>query len=490
MALSRYKRDMGLGKLKTLLILGGAFGGGLCTGQFARTQARFFAGERALKGNDGPKVEAHFANSLGGSEVPSATNSPPALVGKSEAEHFGGTELQKQAEVLKRLSLKEGKELRTSTLALLGEIIPQLSADEAANLLGELPGGRLEHDEIRRFLAERLAELDAPRALEMGKQLGDAKLLGTTLLVMGEKNVASALAVVKTLPLEQGKEVLSSFLQQATGSSMYGATADRAGWMPMKGTALEVAAVLKETPAMRELGINGVFGVTELLGGLMARSGERSPAAVLATVQSLATELSALKKDATEHTYDQNTLNHGMLQGFLKDLRASDPVAASAFFDAIPDSAKSQWMFAEEAHARFKSGGIDAAISLAERQVNEDFAKRAASGAWWGLAQQDRAGALTWVESLPPGTFRTGVLNAVMWDAWNQSMSWGSDTAAIEAGARLLSKQSQMDYFASLMSSRRFGGRGSAPSEMIAQLPISEAERNELYRRIAPVKAP
>jgi hypothetical protein len=82
------------------------------------------------------------------------------------------------------------------------------------------------------------------------------------------------------------------------------------------------------------------------------------------------------------------------------------------------------------------------------------------------------------------------VLNAVMWDAWNQSMSWGSDTAAIEAGARLLSKQSQMDYFASLMSSRRFGGRGSAPSEMIAQLPISEAERNELYRRIAPVKAP
>jgi hypothetical protein len=146
-------------------------------------------------------------------------------------------------------------------------------------------------------------------------------------------------------------------------------------------------------------------------------------------------------------------------------------------------------MFPEEAYARFKNGGVEGAISLAEKQVNEEFAKRAASGAWWGLAQQDHPGAFAWIESLPPGAFRNGVLNAVLWDAWNQSMSWGSDRAAIEAGAQLLSKTSQMDYFASLLSDRRFWGRGSAPSEMIAQLPISEAEKRELYQRISPVKA-
>ena len=100
-----------------------------------------------------------------------------------------------------------------------------------------------------------------------------------------------------------------------------------------------------------------------------------------------------------------------------------------------------------------------------------------------------RQSAITWIESLPQGVFRQGVLNSVMMDAWMQSMSWGSDRAAIDAGAALLSKNSRMDYFASLMSDRRFGGRGSAPSELIAQLPISEDDKQELYRRIAPVKA-
>jgi hypothetical protein len=146
-------------------------------------------------------------------------------------------------------------------------------------------------------------------------------------------------------------------------------------------------------------------------------------------------------------------------------------------------------MFPEEALARFKAGGVEAAIALAEQQQNPEFAKRAASGAWWGLAQQDRQSAITWIESLPQGVFRQGVLNSVMMDAWMQSMSWGSDRAAIDAGASLLSKNSRMDYFASLMSDRRFGGRGSAPSELIAQLPISEDDKQELYRRIAPVKA-
>jgi hypothetical protein len=131
---------------------------------------------------------------------------------------------------------------------------------------------------------------------------------------------------------------------------------------------------------------------------------------------------------------------------------------------------------------------VDAAIALAEKQSNEEFAKRAASGTWWGLAQQDRQNALAWIESLPQGPFRTGVLNAVMFDAWMQSMSWGSDRAAIEAGSKLLSKASQMDYFASLMSDRRFSGRGSSPSEMIAQLPISDEDKAELYRRIAPLR--
>lgn len=445
-------------------------------GWFSQPRAQVFAGEHSLGAHPFSTDGRPARQGAVGEEPGKQKDAGFVLSNRSEQARFGEFDLQKQADVLRRLAEKEGNSPSTSALALLAKIVPQLSADQAATLLEELPGGRLENVETRRFLAERLAELDAPRALEVGKKLGDNKMLGATLLVMGEEDAAKALAVVRTLPLEQGKEVLSSYLQQVGGAQM-------------KGKALEVAAVLRDTPALKELGINGVFGVTDLLGGLLAQQGDQSPAAVLAAVKGLSAELSALKKDAADHTYDENALNHGMLQGFLKGLREADPKAASAFFDALPDSSKSQWMFAEEAHVRFKSGGVEAAIAFAENQANDEFAKRAASGVWGGLAQQDRAGAVHWIESLPPGAFRTGVLNAVMWDAWNQSMSWGSDRSAIEAGAQLLSKTSQMDYFASLMSDRRFLGRGSSPSEMIDQLPISEDDKRELYRRIAPVKA-
>lgn len=468
-------RVMSLTKIQTILILGGAFAAGVLAGWMAQPHAYVSAAGASLGGQSSPAAGAQAANGARGVDPGAETDAGFVLPNRSEQERFGGFDLEKQADVLRRLAQKEAKDLRTSALALLAKIVPQLSADQTAALLGDLSGGRLENLEIRRFLAERLAELDAQRALDLGKKLGDTKMLGATLVVMGEEDAAKALAVVKTLPLDQGKEALTYYLQQVGGGQG-------------KGNALEVAAVLKETPALKELGINGVFGVTDLLGGLLAQQEDRSPAAVLAAVKSLSAELSVLKKDAADHTYDENALNTGMLQGFLKVLRDADPQAASAFFDGLPDAAKSPWMFPEEAYARFKNGGVEGAIALAEKQVNEEFAKRAAGGAWWGLAQQDRQGAFAWIESLPPGAFRNGVLNAVLWDAWNQSMSWGSDRSAIDAGAQLLSKASQMDYFASLLSDRRFWGRGSAPSEMIAQLPISEDEKRELYQRMAPVK--
>lgn len=226
-----------------------------------------------------------------------------------------------------------------------------------------------------------------------------------------------------------------------------------------------------------------------MLGSMLAEFAVKDPVALLAKVKGLASDLATLGKDPNDHASGPDALNHGILQGVLDELRTRDPRAASAFFDSIPDAAKTSWMFPVEALYRFREGGVDAAIALAEKQTNEDFTKRAASGVWWGLAQQDRPTALTWIESLPEGAFRQGVLRSVMMDAWMQSMSWGSDRAAIDAGAALLSKASQMDYYASLMSDRRFGGMGSAPSEIIAKLPLSESEKLELYRRVAPLKA-
>jgi hypothetical protein len=459
---------MSLSKNQTLLILAGSLCAGAAAGRLLPSPGSGAAGH-LTGGAPGPQPPA--------AEAPGNAPSQPAepLANQSETQQFNAFDLQKQADILKRISAKAGNHLPPSSILLLAGMVPTLPADRVEELLQETPSGKVEHEELRRILAERLADLDPSRALELGKKLEDRHVLSAALAVIGEKDTAKALQFIQTLPKELGKGVLGDYFQKADAANM-------------GGSPLEVARTLANLTVLNELGWNGAHGVTETLGNLLSKTAATDPAATLATVKELVTELARLKKDGEDQGFNPERLTSGILQGALNRLRSENPQAASAFFDAIPDASKTSWMFPEEALSRFRTGGVDAAIALAEKQENPEFAKRAASGAWWGLAQQDRTTAIAWIESLPQGVFRQGVLNSVMMDAWMQSMSWGSDRAAIDAGAALLSKNSRMDYFASLMSDRRFGGRGSAPSELIAQLPISDGDKQELYRRIAPVK--
>lgn len=459
---------MSLSKNQTLLILAGS----LCVGAAAGRLVPAPGSRVAMDLATGPSevqlpAEATSANSP----------APPAepLANQSETQEFSAFDLQKQTDILKRISSKAGINLPPSSILLLAKMVPTLPADRIEELLQETPSGKVEHEEVRRILAERLADIDPSRALELGKKLEDRSVLAAALTVIGEKDTAKALQFIQSLPKELGKGVLQDYFRKADAGTL-------------GGSPLEVAKTLANLPVLQDLGWNGAHGVTETLGNLLSKTAATDPAAALATVKELVTELARLKKDGENQGFNPDRLTSGILQGALNRLRSENPQAASAFFDAIPDASKTSWMFPEEALSRFRTGGVDAAISLAEKQENPEFAKRAASGAWWGLAQQDRPTAMAWIESLPQGVFRQGVLNSVMMDAWMQSMSWGSDRAAIDAGAALLSKNSRMDYFASLMSDRRFGGRGSAPSELIAQLPISDDDKQELYRRVAPVK--
>ena len=466
---------------QSVLILAGAFGVGALAGWLEQT-----------KNKEGTRLAfVEGAEQSGGaiSKEPGSAHAPEAqgeaslpLANQSEREGFGDFELSKQADVLRRLSGKAGSVLPPSSLALLAKIVPQLSGDQAAALLQELPSGKIENEEVRRFLVERLAELDPARAVELGKTLGDSKMMAVVVSVKAEEDAAAALALLKGLPADRAKEALSNVLQD-----------QQAGVRQIKGSVNDFIRVLKDLPGAEEIdwkSWGNSNGLSQILGGLIARDAEKDPVAAIAIVKATAADLvSGLKQNGSNMEKEEAGLVNMMLERMLGRLRAQSPQTASVFFDAIPDGLKTAWMFPVEALSRYKSNGVDDAIALAEKQSNEEFARRAASGAWWGVAQQDRQTALTWIESLPQGAFRTGVLNAVMFDAWMQSMSWGSDKAAIEAGAKLLSKSSQMDYFASLMSDRRFSGRGSSPSELMDQLPISDADKAEIYRRIAPLRS-
>jgi len=401
------------------------------------------------------------------------------LSNQTEADDFGAFDFQKQVVVLRRLSLKHGDHMPPSAQLLLARAAALLTADQAAALLEGLTD---KEAPICTELAKRLAELDPERALELGKTLvpqsRGAILLTQAVTALGEKDAAKALAMLASIPQEQRKGVFEGFINALSSRE-----ASVAGALP------DVLAVLKANASLIPEGQS--WRINRLIGSLLADAALADPAAAIAQATAAAQEIatSVGNRSANRDAGGRDEPGKVLVQGILDVLRERDPAAASSFFDAIPDSQKTSWMLPFEAIARFKSGGVEAAISLAESQTNEEFMKRAASGTWWGLAQKDRGTAMEWIESLPQGPFRQGVLESVRMDAWMQSRSWGSDRTAVEAGASLLSRSSQLDYFTSLMAQRRFGSRSSSNIELISSLPISEADKMEILRRVAPIKS-
>jgi hypothetical protein len=168
-------------------------------------------------------------------------------------------------------------------------------------------------------------------------------------------------------------------------------------------------------------------------------------------------------------------------------MRSDAPQAERAVFDSLADNEKNNLQVTMEAAARFRAGGAEEAIRFAEKQSKEQFTKDAAAGVWWSLAQKDRSAALQWLESLPQGPFREGALNSFIQETSFKTRSWGDASETIRAGAELLSRTSKLDYFAMLASQSR--GPGASRSEFIASLPIPDADKTELRRRLAPIRA-
>ncbi|MCX8511693.1 MAG: hypothetical protein ORN83_08035, partial [Chthoniobacteraceae bacterium] len=169
-----------------------------------------------------------------------------------------------------------------------------------------------------------------------------------------------------------------------------------------------------------------------------------------------------------------------------RTLRSEGGSADLAVYNALADNERNSFMVTLEAAAQFRRQGTDAAIQFAEKQSSEQFSKDAAAGVWWSLAQQDRSAALQWIESLPQGSFRDGALNSVMQESMFRTRSWGDTEQSIKAGMDLVSKKSQLDYFAVMAQQRR--GDGTSSGEFISSLPLTDADKRELRRRMAPIR--
>jgi hypothetical protein len=360
----------------------------------------------------------------------------------------------------------------------LARTVAELSPDQTAALLESLAAAKpgQDGDFVRRLLAERLAAADTQRALELGKKTGDRRILTATIECIAQQSGARAIRAAAALPEELRARIWDGITFNNT--------------VTPGGTFEEMAAALKESPGL----LGRDRGITRMLGISLASTALQDPRAALDLVKSLGPELEPPANE-DENNGGRRYRRGGpdssptaqLLQSTLSEVRSVSPEAASRLFDSLTPTEKSAWMHSEEAISRFQSKGIESAIQFAEKQSDSESARFAALGTWSALVQRDRDAAFQWIDSLPEGSFRQGVLTGVMIDTWRNSSTWGSERAAIEAGAALQNPSTRMDYYQYLLQ-RPFGGRGTSRVETVEILPISEAEKLQLLQRIAPIR--
>lgn len=375
---------------------------------------------------------------------------------------------------------------QTSENPSLQLLLAQLATDLPAPILEELLtslAGRTDGPFLATtLLAERLAATDPARAIELGTNQKSTQIVEAGLSVLLARNAADAIKVMSNLPKDLNVNL---------------SNIEQAGLVTPGGSFADAVRAIQSQPSLLENVANSKqWEVSKILGALAAKTASTDPALALAEIRASAAEIvnANPKRDPAasdiQIAKQRDALISQIAGNAVTRLRFESGPDASKLFDALKDTEKKVWSFSIEAVTRFNHSGTETAISFAESQASKENMSSAASGVWWALANQDRPAALAWIESLPPGAFREGTLKSVMMDAWNRSKSWGDPDIATSAAASLLSRGSQVDYYAAMLSDRHFGyNDGRTRAEFIAELPLSQQEKADLERRLAPVKS-
>jgi hypothetical protein len=442
---------------------------GVMTGKLLVTQPTNPPPENTVTAAESAAVETDATSkNVAGAALNAATKST-----------FTNLPLPQQLETLIRIS-KQAAE-NPSVQLLLAQIANDLPAPVLEELLSSLAGRKDGPFLATTLLAERLAAIDPSKAIELGTQHKSPQIVEAGLSVLLAKNAADAIKALAALP----KDISASL-----------SNIEQSGLVTPGGSFSDAVRVIQSQPNLLENVANAKqWEVSKILGALAAKTAATDPALALAEIRASAAEIVnsnpkrdpatsdlqiAKQRDALVSQIAGNAVNH---------LRFESGPDASKLFDALKDTEKKVWSFSIEAVTRYNHSGSETAISFAESQASKENMSSAASGVWWALANQDRPAALAWIESLPPGAFREGTLKSVMMDAWNRSKSWGDPDVAMTAAATLLSRGSQVDYYAAMLSDRHFAyNDGRTRAEFIAELPLTPQEKTDLERRLAPVK--
>lgn len=453
------------------IVLGASLFAGFCGGLFVQKGALLPPGAAT------DSAVASAQPGLGGPEA--LREAVVSVLGASEGETFNSLPDERRKDALVRLSAKLLKEAGTGDMLVMARLVGGLDFEQAATLWEQLPkeaGAKPDpSDGARSALVERLAALDPNRVLEMGRNAEDPRLAQAAVVAMAQKSGAEAIRALAQLPDK---------FQASVAAAMRGSFND--GIAKASGSLATMAAVLQQNPQLLDPKSPSEGVVRRFLGQVASQAAATDPEAAMAEVRRMATAL-ARPKPGEDPKVAESALVARIGSQMTRAMRADAPGSERVIFNSLADTEKNEVQVALEAAARFRSGGVEEAIRLAEKQGKEQFAKSAASGVWWALAQQNRASALQWIETLPQGSFRDGALSSLMQEAAFKTRSWGESAETVRAGAELLSRSSKLDYYALLAGQNR--GPGVSQSEFIAGLPLPEADKSELRRRMAPIRA-
>jgi hypothetical protein len=364
-------------------------------------------------------------------------------------------------------------------MLLLAKWVGGLGFEQAATLWEQLPrepGAKPDpSDGARSALVERLAALDPNRVLEMGRTTEDPTLAQAAVVALAHKSGAEAIRALAQLPDK---------FQASVAAAMRGSFND--GLSKASGSLATMAAALKENRQLLDPKSPSEGVVRRFLGQVASQAAATDPEATMAEVRRMAAGL-VQPKPGEDPKVAESALVARIGSQMTRAMRADAPGSERVVFDSLADNEKNEVQVALEAAARFRSGGVEEAIRFAEKQGKEQFAKNAAGGVWRSLAQQNRPLAMQWIETLPQGASRDGALGFLSQEAAFRTRSWGDSEETIRAGAELLSRTSKLDYYALLAGQSR--GPGVSRSEFIAGLPLPEADKSELRRRMAPIRA-
>jgi hypothetical protein len=395
----------------------------------------------------------------------------------SEEEGFSGWSTEKQKETLVRLRKMYGPFYPTSVQLWLVRQMKGLSIDQISDLLEALPSGKEADANIRRVLVERLAAGDPQKAIELGRKLKDETVLGMAIASVAQRSGPEALRMLEGMKESEVAEGLSEMTSSTSPSRFVGSVSDVADFFRKN-------AKLAEGPKK---------SVAKLLGKVVAQSasdvgGALTEARVL--VQELARNEKADQSEEEKQWRADSFLKNVTALAY-RGLVSNSPEKGSSFLDSVPESQKSSWLLQVDAVSKYRTEGLESAIQLAEKQGGDEFVKMAASGTWVALAQENRKDALAWVETLPEGPFRRGAYMGVLMDAFRYA---GNDMGlqhAIDA-PQALSAQSKVGYYDELIQLSRQWGQmwgGPTPGQIIERTSLTPEQKDELYRRIAPLKA-